>query len=82
MGTDSSGSGGKIDDINGYEPSVQIPDDDLKLLDSMITLRNIDKGIKREREILYIHMYLYNNFIVSTLTQRSTQLHDQPHELG
>ncbi|RCH94591.1 hypothetical protein CU097_010151 [Rhizopus azygosporus] len=62
MGTDSSGSGGKIDDINGYEPSVQIPDDDLKLLDSMITLRNIDK--------------------VSTLTQRSTQLHDQPHELG
>lgn len=56
MGTDSSGSGGKIDDINGYEPSVQIPDDDLKLLDSMITLRNIDKGIKRYS--LYTHVFI------------------------
>lgn len=56
MGNDSSGSGGKIDDINGYEPSVQIPDDDLKLLDSMITLRNIDKGIKRYS--LYTHVFI------------------------
>lgn len=58
MGTDSSGSGGKIDDINGYEPSVQIPDDDLKLLDSMITLRNIDKGKERERDSLYTYVFI------------------------
>lgn len=58
MGNDSSGSGGKIDDINGYEPSVQIPDDDLKLLDSMITLRNIDRGIKRERFFICICIYI------------------------
>lgn len=42
--TDASSQQGKIDDIKEYEPSVKIPDDDLKLLDSMITLRNIDKG--------------------------------------
>lgn len=33
---------GKVDDISEYEPSVRVPDNDLKLLDSMMTLRNVD----------------------------------------
>jgi dynactin-4 len=37
---------GKLDDISDYEPSVQIPDDDIKLLDSMTTLRSVDGGKK------------------------------------
>lgn len=35
---------GKVDDISEYEPSVQIADQDLKVLDSMMTLRNVDGG--------------------------------------
>lgn len=35
---------GKVDDISEYEPSVRVPDNDLKLLDSMMTLRNVDGG--------------------------------------
>ncbi|GAA5814736.1 hypothetical protein MFLAVUS_008238 [Mucor flavus] len=53
---------GKLDDISDYEPSVKIPDEDLKLLESMSTLRSVDG--------------------VSTLSQRSTQLYDQPYELS
>lgn len=35
---------GKLDDITEYEPSVNIPDDDVKLLDTMQTLRSVDGG--------------------------------------
>lgn len=35
---------GKLDDITDYEPSVKIPDEDLKLLESMSTLRSVDGG--------------------------------------
>lgn len=35
---------GKLDDISDYEPSVKIPDVDLKLLESMSTLRSVDGG--------------------------------------
>lgn len=36
---------GKLDDISEYEPSVQVPDDDVKLLETMTTLRNVDGGL-------------------------------------
>ncbi|KAJ8653638.1 hypothetical protein O0I10_010675 [Lichtheimia ornata] len=49
----------KLDDIDTYEPSVQVPDDDLKLVDKLMTLRNVDE--------------------ISTLRQRSSQLHNQPY---
>ncbi|KAG2190770.1 hypothetical protein INT46_000712 [Mucor plumbeus] len=39
---DSQMQQGKLDDISEYEPSVQIPDDDVKLLESMTTLRSVD----------------------------------------
>jgi dynactin-4 len=38
---------GKLDDINEYKPSVQVPDDDVKLLETMTTLRNVDGGLFR-----------------------------------
>lgn len=41
---DSQMQQGKLDDISDYEPSVQIPDDDVKLLESMTTLRSVDGG--------------------------------------
>ncbi|KAI7905113.1 dynactin p62 family-domain-containing protein [Cokeromyces recurvatus] len=53
---------GKLDDISEYEPSVQIADDDIKLLESITTMRSIDG--------------------VSTLSQRFSQLHNQPYELS
>ncbi|KAF7729555.1 hypothetical protein EC973_004230 [Apophysomyces ossiformis] len=53
---------GKLDDIETYEPVLQIPDDDVKTLDSLISLRTVDQ--------------------VSTMSQRSTQLHDQPYQLS
>ncbi|KAI8993174.1 dynactin p62 family-domain-containing protein [Pilobolus umbonatus] len=53
---------GKLDDITDYEPSMKIPDDDARLLDSMINLRSVDG--------------------ISTLQQRTTQVHDQPYELS
>lgn len=62
MGTMSnphSQAQGKLDDIDTYEPSVQVPDDDLKLVDKLMTLRNVDE--------------------ISTLRQRSSQLHNQPY---
>jgi dynactin-4 len=37
---------GKVDDISEYEPSVQIPDDDLKQLGNMMKLRSVDGGKK------------------------------------
>ncbi|KAI9486048.1 MAG: dynactin p62 family-domain-containing protein [Benjaminiella poitrasii] len=53
---------GKLDDIDSYEPSVQIPDDDIKLLEAMTTMRSVDG--------------------ISTLSQRFSQLHNQPYELS
>lgn len=47
MGTMSnphSQAQGKLDDIDTYEPSVQVPDDDLKLVDKLMTLRNVDES--------------------------------------
>lgn len=35
---------GKIDDLGTYEPTVQVPDDDLKTVDSLMSLRNVDQG--------------------------------------
>ncbi|CAO0792930.1 unnamed protein product [Mucor circinelloides] len=39
---DSQMQQGKLDDISDYEPSVQVPDDDIRLLESMTTLRSVD----------------------------------------
>lgn len=36
---------GKLEDISEYKPSVKIPDDDVKLLETMTTLRNVDGGL-------------------------------------
>ncbi|KAG0177996.1 hypothetical protein DFQ28_005193 [Apophysomyces sp. BC1034] len=52
---------GKLDDIETYDPSLQVPDEDLKTVENMISLRTVDQ--------------------VSTMGQRSTQLHDQPYQL-
>lgn len=41
---DSQTQQGKLDDISDYEPSVQVPDDDVRLLESMTTLRSVDGG--------------------------------------
>ncbi|KAG0168211.1 hypothetical protein DFQ30_005082 [Apophysomyces sp. BC1015] len=53
---------GKLDDIETYDPSLQVPDEDLKTVENMISLRTVDQ--------------------VSTMGQRSTQLHDQPYQLS
>ncbi|KAI8064325.1 dynactin p62 family-domain-containing protein [Gilbertella persicaria] len=39
---DSQAQQEKVDDIDNYQPSVQIMDDDIKVLENMTTLRHID----------------------------------------
>lgn len=62
---------GKLDDIQEYEPSVHIPDNDLKLLDSMITLRNVDGGklyvLMGERRKIADRVYFYSLHFASEI---------------
>ncbi|CAO3626361.1 unnamed protein product [Cunninghamella echinulata] len=50
---------GKLDDVTSYEPSVKVEYTETKTLDTLRSLRDIDR--------------------VSTLSQRYTQLYDQPY---
>lgn len=81
MGTMSnphSQAQGKLDDIDTYEPSVQVPDDDLKLVDKLMTLRNVDES-KLFLDMWEKDLLINWDLLVSTLRQRSSQLHNQPY---
>lgn len=48
---------GKLDDITEYEPSVKIPDDDIKLLETMTTLRHVD-GSELSKVIFIVYLVI------------------------